>query len=152
MDDNRIPLTRKNFLAAAGLGGVAVGVAACSAYGRQPAASRTPPPAVDPASPDAAATPGTTATPLTATADVPVGSGVIVDGVVVTQPSAGVFRGFSAVCTHAGCTVADVSDGTINCTCHGSRFNLDGTVANGPATRPLEPRPIAVDGDTIAMA
>jgi len=45
-----------------------------------------------------------------------------------------------------GCTLADVSGGTINCRCHGSKFNLDGTVANGPASRPLEVRSITVGG------
>ena len=71
------------------------------------------------------------------TADVPVGSGVIVDDIVVTQPTAGVFKGFSSTCTHKGCAVNKVADGTIDCPCHGSKFNLDGSVAKGPATAPL---------------
>jgi Rieske Fe-S protein len=82
---------------------------------------------------------------------VPVGSGVIVDEVVVTQPTAGVFKGFSATCTHAGCTVREVAGGTINCPCHGSKFNLDGTVANGPAARPLEAKTVSVQGDSIVL-
>jgi Rieske Fe-S protein len=70
---------------------------------------------------------------------------------VVTQPTAGVFKGFSATCTHAGCTVKNVADGTINCPCHGSKFNLDGTVANGPAARPLEAKTVSVQGDSIVL-
>ncbi|GAA1291161.1 hypothetical protein GCM10009609_69290 [Pseudonocardia aurantiaca] len=73
-------------------------------------------------------------------AAVPVGGGTIVaaHGVVVTQPSAGVFVAFSATCTHLGCTVRAVAGGTINCFCHGSRFRItDGSVAGGPAPRPL---------------
>ncbi|WP_308494438.1 QcrA and Rieske domain-containing protein [Mycolicibacterium agri] len=89
---------------------------------------------------------------LTKTSDVPVGSGVIVGDVVVTQPSAGDFKGFSAKCTHKGCTVNAVANGTIDCPCHGSKFNLDGTVANGPATEPLEPKAISVDGQDIVLA
>jgi Rieske Fe-S protein len=72
--------------------------------------------------------------------DVPVGGGHIYadQQVVVTQPSEGSFKGFSAVCTHAGCLVATVDNGTINCTCHGSRFSIaDGSVVNGPASTPL---------------
>lgn len=73
-------------------------------------------------------------------ADVPVGGGTIYpdEKVVVTQPTEGDFKGFSAVCTHQGCLVSTVADGTINCTCHGSKFSIeDGSVVNGPATSPL---------------
>jgi Rieske Fe-S protein len=84
--------------------------------------------------------------------DIPVGGGRIISDqqVVVTQPAAGTFACFGAVCTHQGCLVTDVSAGTINCACHGSRFNIaDGSVAGGPAPRPLPPVGISVEGDTI---
>jgi Rieske Fe-S protein len=80
-----------------------------------------------------------------------VGSGVIVDKVVVTQPTAGVFKGFSSTCTHKGCTVDKIADGTIDCPCHGSKFNLDGSVAKGPATTPLEAQAVTVQGDSIVL-
>jgi Rieske Fe-S protein len=76
---------------------------------------------------------------------------VITGDIVLTQPSAGVFKAFSAVCTHAGCTVSKVANGTIDCPCHGSKFNLDGTVATGPASRPLEPKTVLVRGDSIVL-
>ena len=72
--------------------------------------------------------------------DVPVGGGKIYadQKIVVTQPTEGTFEGFSAICTHQGCLVATVADGTINCTCHGSKFSIqNGSVENGPATTPL---------------
>jgi Rieske Fe-S protein len=87
--------------------------------------------------------------------DIPVGGGRIFqdDEVVVTQPTAGEFRGFSAICTHRGCTVAEVRDGTINCFCHGSRFDIaDGAVARGPAERPLPEEPITVRQGAIRLA
>jgi len=87
--------------------------------------------------------------------DVPVGGGAIFKNqqVVVTQPAAGTFKGFSAVCTHQSCIVATVADGTINCTCHGSKFKIaDGSVANGPASSPLPERAVTVTGNQITLA
>ena len=56
--------------------------------------------------------------------------------VVVTQPTSGDFKAFSAVCTHQGCVVSGVADGTINCACHGSEFDIaTGAVKQGPATK-----------------
>jgi Rieske Fe-S protein len=86
--------------------------------------------------------------------EIPEGGGqVFADAeVVVVQPRAGEFLGFSAICTHRGCTVADVSGGTINCTCHGSRFSItDGSVARGPADRPLPEEAITVRDGTIRL-
>jgi len=92
---------------------------------------------------------------LASTADIPVGGGKVFgdEQVVITQPKPGEFVGFSAVCTHQGCVVANVSNGTINCTCHGSKFRVeDGGVANGPARDPLPTRALTVDGDQISLA
>lgn len=92
---------------------------------------------------------------LRKTSEVPVGGGLVIGEreVVLTQPTAGTFKAFSAICTHQGCAVADVANGTINCTCHGSRFNLaDGSVASGPARTPLPQRSITIDGDRIILS
>jgi len=86
-------------------------------------------------SPPAAA--GVLLAPLSA---VPTGGGVVLasKGIVLTRDSDGVVHGFSSICTHEGCTLAAVANGTIDCPCHGSRFNATtGAVVNGPATRPL---------------
>lgn len=86
--------------------------------------------------------------------DVPVGGGLILDddGVVITQPTAGQFRGFSSTCTHMGCPLDNVADGTINCVCHGSMFSVqNGKVARGPATEPLPEVPIIVAGNEISL-
>lgn len=88
--------------------------------------------------------------PLTTVSAVPAGGGVIKDGVVVTKDASGTIHAFSATCTHQGCTLSSVSGGTINCPCHGSRFDAGtGAVVQGPATRPLPAVPVTVQGDQI---
>jgi Rieske Fe-S protein len=89
-----------------------------------------------------------------ATSDVPVGGGKIFDAqhVVVTQPSAGTFKAFNAVCTHQGCTVASVANGTITCPCHNSQFSAaDGSVQSGPAPSPLASIAVTVTGTQITV-
>ncbi|MEU6482085.1 Rieske (2Fe-2S) protein [Streptomyces sp. NPDC047017] len=91
---------------------------------------------------------------LARTSDIPIGGGKVFkeQRVVVTQPSQGQFKAFSAVCTHQGCTVAEVADGTIDCPCHGSMFHIaDGSVTHGPATSPLAARKIEVRGNSIRL-
>lgn len=92
---------------------------------------------------------------LAAVADVPEGGGVVLgdEEVVLTQPSEGQFRCFSAICTHQGCPVSGVANGTINCPCHGSMFDIDtGEVLAGPAPSPLPEKPIIVSGKEILLA
>ncbi|MEV6166240.1 Rieske (2Fe-2S) protein [Streptomyces sp. NPDC052052] len=92
---------------------------------------------------------------LAKTSDIPEGGGTVFAdrGVVVTQPKAGEFKAFSADCPHQGCAVSSVSNGVINCPCHGSKFDVaTGEVKRGPATRPLAARSIRVSGDSITLA
>ena len=52
----------------------------------------------------------------------------------------GEFKPFSAVCTHLGCIVNKIGNGTIDCPCHGSMYSVkDGHVVHGPAPKPLRP-------------
>jgi nitrite reductase/ring-hydroxylating ferredoxin subunit len=73
---------------------------------------------------------------------VPLASGVRVSSSVgplmILQPRQGVYLAYSAICTHAGCEVTDVSTTEMICTCHGSSFSTnDGAVLQGPARRGL---------------
>lgn len=43
----------------------------------------------------------------------------------------------SGVCTHLGCMMANHDSSIFECPCHGSKFDLDGAVLNGPAELPL---------------
>lgn len=143
LEEIRTP--RRAVIVTAGLGALVTAVAACGTSKTPAGGSESPTSA--PATADASGTPK--AGPLAKTADVPVGSGVIVGDVVITQPTAGVFKGFSSVCPHRGCNVDAITDGKIVCPCHNSEFNLDGSVAQGPATNPLEAKSITVQGDSV---
>lgn len=156
-DDKGLPAagarTRRTLLAGAGAVGAAVVLAACgddepTGDGAGAPTAGTPdgnPPSSTPGGADV----------IVSTADVPVGGGVIFAkrGVVVTQPTAGVFKGFSPICTHQRCPVSNVDGGTINCTCHNSKFSIeDGSVKAGPAKQPLPLKEIVVKGDQISLA
>ncbi|MFF6992866.1 Rieske 2Fe-2S domain-containing protein [Streptomyces sp. NPDC010273] len=92
---------------------------------------------------------------LAKTSEIPVGGGKIFKDqkIVVTQPKKDEFKAFSAICTHQGCTVGTVANGTIDCPCHGSRYRIaDGSVEAGPAPKPLPAEQIKVEGNSIRLA
>ncbi|GGM05409.1 MULTISPECIES: Rieske (2Fe-2S) protein [Micromonospora] len=146
---------RRALLAGACAVGVTAALAGCQTYGTAPvAAPGGPAPAPD-GSGGTAAPDGAPAPALAALADIPVGGGKIFadEKVVVTRPTAETVKAFSATCTHQGCTVTEVTDGTIVCACHNSVFDIaDGSVRGGPARAPLPAANVAVDGDTIRLA
>jgi Rieske Fe-S protein len=85
-------------------------------------------------------------------AQVPTGGGLILADakIVLTRGPTGTVHAFSAVCTHQGCTVTSVRNGTIDCPCHGSRFDAQtGAVVAGPAPRPLPTIPVVVRGGDV---
>jgi len=80
-------------------------------------------------------------------ADVPTGLSVVDSAIVYREPG-GAIRAFSGRCTHLGCRIDRVIGDEAVCPCHGSRYKADGTVAAGPASRPL--RRLRVDPDPAA--
>jgi len=146
-----------------GSAAIVVGVPVLAACGSgdepstDPSSSTSPSPSdASPSEPsaDGTSTPSAAAA-LATTSSVPVG-GCFVNAdakVVVTQPTEGDFKAFSAVCTHQGCLVESSTDGEIPCPCHLSHFSLeDGSPLSGPASAPLAPVEITVDGDSITQA
>jgi Rieske Fe-S protein len=164
--------TRRCVLLGAGVLGVAGVLTACSTAavpydandaGQAPGTTPTTAGASDPASgmasqPSSSASAkngsGPTGTLLGTASAVPVGGGMVYTAakVVVTQPSKGVYKAFSAVCTHVGCLCNQVADGTINCPCHGSKFKItDGSVVAGPAPAPLPAKTVTVTGGKVYL-
>ncbi|MEU4269580.1 Rieske (2Fe-2S) protein [Streptomyces sp. NPDC026092] len=137
-------VARRTVVAAASGAGLAAALTACGGGGTN-----------DKGSGGGADAPQEAGAALAKTADIPVGGGKVLDGqgVVITQPKAGEFKAFSSKCTHQGCAVSGVADGVITCPCHQSKFDAsDGSVKGGPATAPLPPTPIKVEGDSITLA
>jgi len=155
-------LTRRRVLqGAAGVGVIGVAGTVLAACGGEDEPSST-------TSESSGSDPGTTSEPdpetsgeegaaagIATTADVPVSGGLVLESekVVITQPADGDFKAFTAICTHQGCTVGEVTDNVIMCPCHGSTYDAStGEVTGGPATAALAAVEIVVDGDQITLA
>ncbi|CAL9392198.1 Cytochrome b6-f complex iron-sulfur subunit [Streptomyces sp. enrichment culture] len=153
---------RRTVVAAAGAAGLAVALTACGGSGDDASSSSADSGSTGGSQGDAGSggsdgggDGAAAGAALAATADIPEGGGkVFADRkVVVTQPTAGDFKAFSATCTHQGCAVKSVADGVINCPCHNSNFSIaDGSVKSGPATEPLPSVQITVSGGSITLA
>jgi Rieske Fe-S protein len=155
--------TRRGVLAGVGLAGLAGAITACGAGGSGSSAAAAAAPASAPAGGGASASSGggasassggSAAGALATTSEIPVGGGMIFPAklVVVTQPTAGDYKAFSAICTHMGCTVSTISNGTIDCPCHGSQYSIkNGAVVGGPAPSPLPAKQIKVTGSSIFL-
>jgi Rieske Fe-S protein len=144
-----------------GIAAAGVGVPLLAACGSDDSSSATDPGPSAPGTPSSSAPNDSGSSSagapegLTSTSDIEVGGGsIFADAeVVVTQPTEGEFKAFSAVCTHQGCLVASVSDGTINCDCHGSQFSIEtGEPESGPASSALDEVKITVTGDQISLS
>ena len=89
--------------------------------------------------------------------DIPIGSGKKYDvegtPILITQPRVGEFRGFSAICTHAGFVMNNMANSEIKCDNHGAVYSADdGSVLSGPAPRALGKVEVTVDGDDILVS
>ncbi len=95
---------------------------------------------------------GAGAAALSAVAAIPEGGGVVLPdkSLVLVRDTGDSVRAFSAVCTHEGCLVSEVSGGKILCPCHGSAFDVaTGQVVQGPAEDPLPAVPVRVADGSV---
>ena len=55
-------------------------------------------------------------------------------------------------CTHLGCTVPwDANIGMFICPCHSSEFDMQGSVQNPPAPRPLDLFAVSIEDDNVMV-
>jgi Rieske Fe-S protein len=71
---------------------------------------------------------------------------------LVARTSASTFTAVDAVCSHEGCTVNGVSGATYVCPCHGSRYNRNGQVVEGPARASLRQYTTTFANDVLTIA
>ncbi|MFB9377085.1 ubiquinol-cytochrome c reductase iron-sulfur subunit [Kineococcus gynurae] len=150
-NETRSILTRRRAVGLGGVGVAGLGLAACGSDDTTTPGSDAGASAGD--TPTASATGNT----LAATADVPVGGVLVVEAasgpVALAQPTAGEFVAYSGKCTHQGCAVQAGSGTELDCPCHQSKFDaITGEVLQGPATEPLAPVTVSVDGDSIVAS
>ena len=84
-----------------------------------------------------------------------------IGGAALVESTAGVFllartsaTGFTAVeavCTHEGCTINGEAGDIYVCPCHGSRYDRDGRVVNGPAKASLRQYPTTFADDVVTI-
>ncbi len=158
METEQVDVQRRTILTAGGLVLAGGALAACGGADSTATEATTGAPATGAASAPATGAPAATtpvAGALASVSEIPVGGGVIVPEppIVITQPVAGTFKAFTAICPHQGCLVSEVAENEIVCPCHGSLFSAeDGAVVQGPAVQGLTAASIAVQGDSIVLA
>jgi Rieske Fe-S protein len=136
------PVSRRTALTLGGATASSFALAACASGSRAAPSEGAPP-----AEPTAVAT----------IADLPVGGTASADlagtPILLSRPSDGVVKAFSAICTHQGCAVA-AEKARFRCPCHESIFDIStGAPREGsPALRPLLQYTVTLDGDTILVS
>jgi Rieske Fe-S protein len=70
---------------------------------------------------------------------------------LVARTSATTFTAIDATCTHEGCTVNGLNGAIYVCPCHGSRYNRNGQVVNGPAKAALRQYNTSFANDVLTI-
>lgn len=72
--------------------------------------------------------------------------------IVIARVDDDSFAALDAICTHMHCTVSyNALNITLDCPCHHSTYEVDGTVIGGPAPRPLTTFTATSDGTNLTI-
>ena len=73
-------------------------------------------------------------------------------GMLMYRQSETTVKVYSRNCTHASCTIGGFSSSGISaCQCHGSMFDTNGNVVNGPAATPLNQYSATISENIITI-
>lgn len=80
------------------------------------------------------------------------GGSLIKDGVIVARTNGGVFLAIDSACSHQGTTINFVaSSNSFSCPNHGAKFDADGNVTQGPATKTLKSYKTTLSGSSLRV-
>ena len=84
-----------------------------------------------------------------------VGGAVLVESIagvfLVARTAGSSFSAIDAVCSHQSCTVTGADGTAYVCLCHGSRYDRNGRVLNGPATAALRQFPTTFASGVVTI-
>jgi cytochrome b6-f complex iron-sulfur subunit len=80
------------------------------------------------------------------------GGFVVTSGIIIANSDGDNYLAVSSICTHNACTVGySAQNNNFPCPCHGSVFNANGSVVNGPATQPLKKYTVTREGNVLTI-
>lgn len=80
------------------------------------------------------------------------GGSMLKSGVIIARTSTGIFVAVASACTHEGYTIMfESANNRFHCANHGSNFNTNGSVVNGPATTALKMYNTSLTGTSLRV-
>jgi Rieske Fe-S protein len=74
------------------------------------------------------------------------------EAILVEHNSDDTFRVISGICTHQGCIVSEFDGSDFVCPCHGSKYDLNGNVVQGPAATKLREYLSRLENDSLIIS
>lgn len=149
------PIKRGEFLRSLGLSGAALMAVYCMGTTLTSCSNSSDDPTPNPGPGPGTGTKVDFTLDLTATANADLQGTkayLIKDNVIVARTGASSYVALSKICTHQGTTVEyEAALNRIHCPNHGSNFNTNGSVINGPAASPLKTYSTTLTGTTLRV-